>query len=211
MAYIIAVKCVLSVSLLIDSLSVDSSPIFISKIFHLILLSIIRWFGRHFLRIWGHIRASPTGFTNFCPSKVSRLTNRRYHLLFVAMWVDRIVRRVVLHSALEVSWHHANWDGRAVCVANACNVDGSWWVQCCQHSILLSVRWGQGMLCRDFLFYNAFLDEVLISRVGKGDDTSSEPVWMILRLQLHFLLLVHLDGMQAILVEMRWLVRNLLL
>ena len=59
------------------------------------------------------------------------------------------------------------------------------------------------MLCCDFLFYNAFLDEVLISRVGKGDDASGEPVWMILRLQLHFLLLVHLDGMQAILVEMR--------
>lgn len=205
--------CFEYVSPLIFSLSVDGgSPLFfISRILHHIFLSIIRWFSCHFLRIRGHIRASSTGFTNFCPCQVGRLTNRRYHLLFVAMRVDRIVRRVVLHSALEVSWHHANWDGRAVRVADAGYVDGPWRVQRRQHSVLLGVRRGQGVLGRDFLFYNALLDEVLICRVGKGDDASGEPVWMILRLQLHFLLLVHLDGMQAILVEMRWLVGNLLL
>ena len=173
--------------------------------------SIIRWFGRHFLWIRGHISASTAGFTNLCPSEVRRLTNSSYHLLLVAMRMDRIVRRVVLHRALEVSWHHAYWNSWAVCVADAGYVDGTWRVQRCQHSILLGMGWGQWVFRCDFLFYNAFLDEVLIGRVWKRDDTPSEPVRMILCLQLHLLLLVHLDGMQAILVKMRWLVRNLLL
>ena len=59
------------------------------------------------------------------------------------------------------------------------------------------------MLRRHFLFNNALLDEVLICRVGKRDNASGQPVWMILSLKLHLLLLVHLDGMEAILVEMR--------
>lgn len=63
----------------------------------------------------------------------------------------------------------------------------------------------------DFLFDGALLDEVLIGGIAECDDSTCEAVWVVLGLQLHLLLLVHLDGVQTILVQMRRFVRNLLL
>lgn len=85
-----------------------------------------------------------------------------------------------------------------------------------QHSILLDGTTSacirtQRVLDADLLLDNALLDEVLVDRVAEGNDTISQAVWVVLRLQLHLLLLMHLDGMQTILVEVRRLVRQLCL
>ena len=90
-------------------------------------------------------------------------------------------------------------------------MDGARRVQRRQHSILLSMWRGQRMLRCNFFLDNTLLDEVLIRRVAQGDNATSESMRMVLCLQLHFLLLMHLDGMQAILVQVRRLVRYLLL
>lgn len=67
------------------------------------------------------------------------------------------------------------------------------------------------MLRRNFLLNDAFLDEILVGGVAEGDDAASEPVGVVLRLQLHLLLLVHLYRVEAVLVEVRGFVRDLLL
>lgn len=70
-----------------------------------------------------------------------------------------------------------------------------------QHAILFDLGRVQLVLHLGLLLDNAFLDKVLIDRVAQGDDPSSEPMRMILGLQLHFLLLlVHLDRMETILI-----------
>lgn len=67
------------------------------------------------------------------------------------------------------------------------------------------------MLRGHLLFDDALLDEILTSRVTEGNDSSRKTMWVVLGLQLHLLLLVHLDCMQTILIQVRRLVRNLLL
>ena len=56
------------------------------------------------------------------------------------------------------------------------------------------------MLRCHFLFDDSFLDEILIGGVAQGDDATRESMRVILRLQLHLLLLMDLDCVQAILV-----------
>ena len=75
-------------------------------------------------------------------------------------------------------------------------------MQCCKHTVLLCVGRRQRVLRRYLLLYDTLVDKVLICRIAQGNDASSEPVRVILCLQLHLLLLVHLNGMQAILVQM---------
>lgn len=59
------------------------------------------------------------------------------------------------------------------------------------------------MLGRHFFLYHSFLHKVLVGRIAQGDDAASEPMRMILRLQLHLLLLlVLMDGLKTILVQM---------
>lgn len=67
------------------------------------------------------------------------------------------------------------------------------------------------MLRGHLLFDDALLDEILTGRVTEGNDSSRKTMWVVLGLQLHLLLLVHLDCMQTILIQVRRLVRNLLL
>lgn len=82
-------------------------------------------------------------------------------------------------------------------------MDGARWVQSRQHAILLCVWRCQRVLRRDLLFDDALLDEVLVGRVAQGDNSTGETVRVVLCLQLHLLLLVHLDCMQAVLVQVR--------
>ena len=58
------------------------------------------------------------------------------------------------------------------------------------------------MLSCHFLFDNAFLLGAS-GWIAESDDSTSESVRMVLRLQLHFLLLVELDGVKTILVQVR--------
>lgn len=68
------------------------------------------------------------------------------------------------------------------------------------------------MLRRHLFLDDAFLHEILIGWVAQSDDAACESVWVVLRLQLHLLLLLVLvDCLQAILVQMGRLVGNLLL
>lgn len=68
------------------------------------------------------------------------------------------------------------------------------------------------MLRRHFFLYDAFLHEILVCWVAQSNYAACESMWVVLRLQLHLLLLLVLvDCLQAILVKMRRLVGNLLL
>ena len=179
--------------------------------------SVINCLGGDFLRIWRHVGTTWGLRASFVTSQVRRFSDCRYHRLFrTTMAVDRVVGAVMLHRTLKVCWHHTNRYGRIVGVADACHVHGARRMQSRQHSILLDGTTSacirtQRVLDADLLLDDALLDEVLVDRVAEGNDTIGQAVWVVLRLQLHLLLLMHLDGMQTILVEVGRFVRQLCL
>ena len=63
------------------------------------------------------------------------------------------------------------------------------------------MRRRQRVLRGHLLFDNALLDKILTSGVAEGDNSTCKTVRMVLSLQLHFLLLVHLDGVQTVLIQ----------
>ena len=116
----------------------------------------------------------------------------------------------MLHRALEVCGHHPYGNGRTIGVIHARHVDGTRWVQSCKHAILFGVWGGQRLLRPYFLLNDALLHEVLVDWVAQRYDATSQPMWVVLRLQLHLLLsLVHLDCLQTVLVQVRRLIRHL--
>ena len=63
------------------------------------------------MRIRGHIACRAVGLGDLVVhGEVSRLTDGLDHLFLRSMAVDRVVRAVMLHCALEVRRHHANRD-----------------------------------------------------------------------------------------------------
>ena len=83
-------------------------------------------------------------------------------------------------------------------------------VQGCQHSVLLRVGRVERVLRLQLLLDYAFLDEILVCWVAERDYAPSQTVRVVLGLQLHLLLLVHLDGVQTVFVQVWRLVAQLL-
>ena len=85
-------------------------------------------------------------------------------------------------------------------------------MQSSEHAILFDVGRAKRVLRRHLFLNDAFLHEILVSWIAQSNDAACESVWVVLCLQLHLLLLLVLvDCLQAILVQMRRLVGNLLL
>lgn len=79
-------------------------------------------------------------------------------------------------------------------------------VQRGQHPVLLgyhacAIIRTQRVFDAHLLLVLVLMNVVLIDGVAEGDDAACEAMWVVLCLELHLLLLVHLDGMQAILVD----------
>ena len=127
------------------------------------------------------------------------------------MAVNGVVGAIVLHRAFEVGGHHPHGDRRAVCVPHPSNVHRPRRMQRCKHAVLLDPSGrAKRVLRHKFLLDDALLDEILVSRVTERNYSSRETMRVILGLQLHLLLLVHLDGVQAVLVYVWRLVGQLL-
>ena len=178
--------------------------------------------GHHFLWVGTHVVAAFFDVTR-CgqPNEVRWLAYRTQHILFT---VNGVVRAVMLHGALEVGRHHAHADGCAIRIAHQSTsvtthsgyMDRAARVQSSQHSIKLVMRRCQWLFVANFLLKDAFLESettcissLIISacRITKGNDATSKTVWVILGLHLELLcLVVHMNGMERVLVQMGWLV-----
>jgi len=92
------------------------------------------------LRVWRHVGTATVALIDFSATQVGGLANSSDHLFLWPMAMDRVVRRVVFHSALEVGRHHADGDRRAVGVIDACYMNSPRGVQSRQHAVLLCMR-----------------------------------------------------------------------
>ena len=117
-------------------------------VIHIRQVEIIAWSlawtfsGRNLLTVRWQVGASFLDLATWTSSssEVRWFANRTKHLLgTMAMTMDRVVRRIVLHCALEIGGHHTNRYGRAICASNTSTsyMNRSAGMQGCQHTILL--------------------------------------------------------------------------